>query len=427
MTRVWRWLLFGAIASLGGVLERAVAQTLEPDLSLPGAEARLGWGSGFVSGAWSELRLTVTGGGAYRLDLETADGTLRAGLKALTARLEVTAGAGVRERRLLIPLFFKHPVKLTLSGAIGKRSLRLEPFTTVPEVTEAVSSPAVYLGGARLSGNLDSGAALNAVAGGARLPTSSAQRLPLGALGLGAVQSEAGWLEAGTGAALPLTNLVAALTPEAQVPGRRSEALALWSVAAFIGVLGLYSARRLNWRFSFAAAGLAVTVGAVGFVSLQPKSAFSERRQTVLVGAGGWGLKLEVHSRFNPRGGPQRLPVSAQPLEPMARQYTSEATLINVRPWSRFAYLEPPRAAIVPMRVSNDWIENLGDTPLKNVYVVGHGSLEPLSQTRRRLTAPSSSSFAPAEYEAAARVLPVGSAIAQQGDLIVIALPEGAP
>ena len=93
----------------------ASASSLEgADLSLPGAEARLGWGGGYSSGAWSLLHLRVTGGDAYRLALSTQTGTLRSGLQPLTARLEVSAGAGVREQRLWLPLFTKRPVKLSL-------------------------------------------------------------------------------------------------------------------------------------------------------------------------------------------------------------------------------------------------------------------------------------------------------------------------
>ncbi|NJK46136.1 MAG: hypothetical protein HC933_19425, partial [Pleurocapsa sp. SU_196_0] len=119
-----------------------VAQTLEPDLTVPGAEVRLGWGGGFVSGAWSELTLTATGGDAYTATLETSDGTIRTGLKPVGARLEVASGSGVRSETLLVPLFVKRPVKLTLQSALGAKSVKLEPFAHPPEGNLLASSPA---------------------------------------------------------------------------------------------------------------------------------------------------------------------------------------------------------------------------------------------------------------------------------------------
>jgi hypothetical protein len=421
MSRAWLVALF--LGVIAGVITpgSVVAQTLEPDLTLPGAEVRLGWGGGFVSGAWSELTLTATGGDAYTATLETSDGTIRTGLKPIRARLEVAAGSGVRSETLLVPLFVKRPVKLTLQSALGTKSVKLEPFAQTPDGNLLASSPAAYLGGVRVSGDLEPSAALTALAGGASV-TANLERLPSGALGLGDLQRET------TGEARPTSsvtvgNLIAALAPDANPPERQSLALALWSVAAFIGVLGLYSARRLDARFSIAGAGLALVFGAVGFAALQTEAPFAERNQRVLIGAGGWGLSLTVWSRFNAQGGAQTLAVSAQTLEPMERRYTKEATLLEVKPWSRFSYWNAPKAARVPLRVTKQWIENSASTRVENVFVVGHGLLEPISAVRRELGV-ATNVFAPQQYDDFARLLPEGSAIGTLEDTIVIALPE---
>jgi hypothetical protein len=425
MFRVWLTaFVLGAMASGVGA-----AQTLEADLRLPGAEARLGWGGGFVSGAWSELRLTATGSEAYTVTLETNDGTLRSGLTPLTASLEVAAGTGVRSEVMLVPLFVKRPVKLTLKSSVGSQSVKLEPFSQIPEVNEAASSPAAYLGGAKLSGDLEPSAALVALAGGALVAGASGlERLPQGVIGMGALGLNARDLDEGARGGRNLSpsalaNLAGTFVTDAAPPPRASQGLALWCVAAFVALLALYSARRLDWRFSVAGGVIALVIGAVGFAALQPEAFHAERNQTVLIGARGWGLQLEVRSRFNTRGGEGRLEAGSQPLEAIRRHYTQDGTRITVKPWSRLAYWTAPKAARVPLRVSSRWIENSGSERMENIYVVGHGLLEPMSATRRELGV-ATGAFAPQEYDAFSRLLPQGTAVAKLRDTIVIALPE---
>jgi hypothetical protein len=433
---VWRKraLRLGAIASLSamGFFAAVSAQTSQADLTLPGAEARLGWGGGFSAGAWNELRLTVTGGDAYTLNLETNEGSLRSGLYPVRATLSVAAGAGVREERLLLPLFMKRGVVLTLSSeAFGKKSVTLQPLSDIAEVTEPAASPAAYLGGAKLIGNLEVGEALTALAGGATVADSvTLRRLPAGALGLGSLQ-RGPFPPSRNLELVQLQNIVSALKIAADAPARRSDALALWSAAAFIVVLMLYSARRLDWRFSVAGAVLASAIGAIGFVSLQVTAPYQERSQSVLIGAGGWGLKLLLHNRFTASGGAQELPAGVQTLEPIARRYTENATLLSATPWSRFSYWEAPKAARVPLRVSASWIENTGSAKLTDLFVVGRGALEGLPVARRELgavTADLAAAYPPTQYDELARFLPNGTAVARVGEgeyaTLVIALPE---
>ena len=437
-------LRFGAIASLSvvGFFSTSGAQTSEADLTLPGAEARLGWGGGFSAGAWNELRLTATGGDAYRLTLETNEGSLRTGLHAIQSTLEVAAGAGVREERVLLPLFMKRGVKLTLSSAtLGQKSVTLEPLKEAPEVTEPSSSPAVYLSGAKLLGNPELNDALTALAGGATVMNDVAlRRLPGGALGLGTLQRAPAQANQRTSSLpgpdtskpIPLQGIASALKTQTTFPDRRSLALALWSAAAFVGVLMLYSARRLDWRFSLAAAVLGSVIGAVGFASLQITEPYREGSQNVLIGASGWGLQLRLQTRFTASGGTQELVAGAQTLEPIARVYTATATRFSAAPWSRFSYWAAPSAAQVPLRVSANWIENAGSTKLTDLFVVGRGVLEGLPVTRRALgavAADASSTYPPAQYDELARLLPNGAAVARLGEAadatLVIALPEG--
>jgi hypothetical protein len=421
MTQAWlaaaltgAWLLAGAGA----------AQSAPPDLSLPGAEARLGWGGGYSSGAWSLLRLRATGGEAYRLRLETETGTLRRGLIPLSATLEVAPGAGVREAQVWVPLFTKRPVRLTLSGSTGERRLSLTPLSALETVTATFTEPGAYLGRVRVDAASDATAALSAVAGGAQLrSTDWAALLPNGALGLGEVRAE----EAFDASPVDLERIASALAPIAAPPERRSSALAWWSAGVFVVVLGVYSARRLEPRVTaFAAAG-ALIVGGVGFAALQAVDA-PEAARTVLVGAGGWGVRLNLYSRFNTVARDLELPGGAGVLAPLPTEHRLETTRVRAFAWSQVSYWTMPVAARVPLRVDARGLENTEPAALEDVYVVGRGIQERLGRARRAFPALGSTppwSGGSAEHEALAALLPLGSAIARRGATLVIGLPSG--
>ena len=410
----------------------SVASSLNgADASLPGAEARLGWGGGYSSGAWSLLHLRVTGGDAYTLTLQTQTGTLRTGLDPLSATLTVSAGAGVREQRLWLPLLTKRPVKLTLTSNVGRNSATINPLSANAIVTEAMDSPAAYLGKPRVVSVLEPQSALIALAGGAILTDSPGlKRLPNGGLGLGELRRDNALHPKPQQqlAALDLETIAASVVRPARPPARQSEGLAWWCAAAFVAALGVYSAQRLEWRFAVWGAGLMVTIGVVGWTALQARdSGATNTQQTVLIGAGGWGLQMQITSRFNATAGPLSLPSGVQLLSPMEKHYTQTATLIQASAWRNVSYWSAPSAARVPLRTRNSSLENSGSQTLTDVYVIGAGPLEPIrSATRRSFNTTNGTRFEDgySGYGSLVRYLPLGSALARRGQTLVIALPE---
>ncbi len=412
----------------------ASASSLEgADLTLSGAEARLGWGGGYSSGAWSLLHLRVTGGDAYRLELSTQTGTLRSGLQPLTAQLEVSAGAGVREQRLWLPLFTKRPVKLTLSSSSGVKSATIQPLGENAILNEPMDSPAAYLAQPRVIGSLEPQSALIALAGGAVLTNANGlERLPSGPLGLGELRRTAPQSPAVT---LDLERIASSLARVAQPPPRSSEGLAWWCAAAFVVALGTYSARRLEGRVAVWGAGLMLTIGVVGWAALQARgtaSASANAEQTVLIGAGGWGVQVRVTSVFNATPAALELPSGVQLLSLTGTRYSQTATLFQAGAWQSVSYWSAPTAARVPLRVKSSSLENTGTEPLTDVYVVGTGPLEPMGATTKRSLNTSSgsriengfSSDGSSSYGLLIRSLPPGSALARRGQTLVIALPE---
>lgn len=423
------------LAVLALIQGAASASSLEgADLSVAGAEARLGWGGGYSSGAWSLLHLRVTGGDAYTLNLEAQSGTLKAGLQPLTATLTVSAGAGVREQRLWVPLRTKRPIKLTLTSSLGVSSATIQPSNANAIVAEPMDSPAAYLGKPRITGILEPQSALIALAGGAVLTnTTGLERLPSGALGLGELRRDA--IKTRTDQ-LNLQQIASSVVRVAQPPQRSSEGLAWWCAAAFIATLGIYSAQRLEWRFSAWSAAFMLGIGVVGWAALQARdtgAALPNTEQTVLIGAGGWGLQMQVTSVFNATAGPLSLPSSVQLLSrvqllsPTNTHYTQTATLLQAGAWSSVSYWSAPSAARVPLRSSNSKLENSGLETLTDVYVIGTGSLEPIRPAATRsFKTTNGQSFEDgySSYGSLVRHLPLGSALARRGQTLLIALPE---
>ena len=406
----------------------ASASSLEgADVALPGAEARLGWGSGYSSGAWSLLHLRVTGGDMYTLELSTQTGTLRSGLQPLTATLTVSAGAGVREQRLWLPLFTKRPVKLTLSSDAGVSSATLQPLSANAIVTEPMDSPAAYLGKPRVTGILEPQSALTALAGGAVLINAvGLERLPSGSLGLGELRRASSKPQ---GQLAALEAIAASVARVAPPPPRQSEGLAWWCAAAFVVALGVYSAQRLEWRVAVWGAVLMLGVGVTGWAALQARSSAvsADAEQTVLIGAGGWGLRLQITNRFNATTARLSLPSGVQLLSPIDKHYTATATLIRAGAWSTLSYWSAPSAARVPLRIRGDVLENSASDTLSDIYVVGIGPLEPIQAASKRSFNGNKLSFKDLEsssYGSLLMHLPAGSAVARLGQKLVIALYE---
>jgi hypothetical protein len=390
-------------------------------VQVAGAYAELGWHGRFSSESWVEFRLVATSGGAFTAKLETSEGRVLEGLTPITASLELPDQAGVRETRLILPIASTRIVKITLSGETGSVTKRFEPSAGALEIdgTRLPLEPSLYLAGHTIFGRLEPRLALAALAGGANLKEIPSG-LPIGKTGLGAVQNRV--------SAIKLLKILEQYAPTAKAPERRHFALGLWSVVTFIVLLGLYSLKRSNLHYTIGLAVCSSLLAIVGWWASQPKAPFLETKNTVLIGARGWGLKWTIHARFSLR--PEwDLPAGALPLEGtnhIERHYNIGSTTLNHSGWQQIRYITPPTASRIPIRLENGKLINESAFALDKIFIRGLGRQEPLAVGASRLIKSQIYETLPwDEYIDLMQVLPEGSVMAQQQDgTLFIALAE---
>ncbi len=387
---------------------------------VPGAFAEVGWNGRLTSGGWVEFRLVATAAGAFYAKLETTEGKVLEGLTPITANLELPEGVGTRETRLILPIMTTRMVKITISGATGSAVQRFEPSNTALELNASrlPIEPSLYLTGHRILGRLEPSIALATLAGGAHLelqPTG----LPVGALGLGAITKMAPHKA--------LLEQLAAFAPEASPPARHHELLGFWSVAAFVVLLGLLSLKRFDFRYLVAIAIGSIGLGGLGFWASLPSTSYVETTRDVLIGARGWGVKFQLHSRYSLQ--PEwNLPAGALPLEQnhIARQYSNEKTVLQHAGWQKIRYVTMPTATRVPLRLEANKLVNESPIAVEQIFVRGRGNQEVLEAgSSRVLTNKIYGTLPPDQYLGLLQVLPDGTVIAQQANTtMIIALPE---
>jgi hypothetical protein len=412
------------------------------DVSLPGARARLGFGGGFFVGAWSVLKLEVSGTGAYQVHLDSQSGRYRDGFKPLKASLTIPEGSGVRVQTLHIPLS-NHVAKLTLTGEAGSKTVTLEPFDAAMaiSITDGVAgargnsfelssedlpaNPALLLGVPEVvtGNNLVSPAPLlAALAAGSRVFVPESQILPKlsGAIGLGRLERDPE--SSRLPATVNLEALARSVVPAVDVPPGRHTFLGWWAVGGFLVGLGVYSARRTDRSFVIGAAGAMFVFGLVGFWAFAPQKSFTQNTAQLLIGARGWGLKMMVISRFDLQASNVALPKGAKSLTGESLEYLADRVNLKSLAWQKHSYLLPPVVSAVSLRVVNQRIENIGNQNFSEIQVVGSGVQEPvLPGSSAKISRNGySSQF---NFEA----LPLGSVVGKVNDVqakFVIALPE---
>ncbi|HEX2864813.1 MAG TPA: hypothetical protein VHN99_09620 [Deinococcales bacterium] len=436
--------LAAGVAVLCLALPGALAAALDPDVSLPGATARLGFGGGWWPGQWVMLNLSATARGAFHLHAGGTAGTLRSSLGAWEADLDVPDSPGIRVATLPIPLFSERPVTLDLSGPTGRESVTLHAYGTpqVLNVSGTVNAnsldldlgdvndePGFWMAGPRVrvpTGELSPPPAqvLSWVAGGALVSAAPGQLhglsgVPAGALGLGGFGGEV------SQARLSWSNLWRAVTPGLVAPVRGQGRLGLWAVAVYLLALVAYSARRFDASTFYVAALAAGLAGVLGLVAFQPAARGSSRETHVLAGAGGWGVEFVLRASFLMGGGRVSFPAGSYPIDLADRAYDENGVRVDVRPWQVVRAVEMPRAAIVPLVMRGHTLVNTGETTLADVFVVGSGHQEPLTPGEHNLINSDALSVPPEGLGGLAAALPDGTAIARDGNRVIIALPDG--
>jgi hypothetical protein len=415
MTRVWVLLLL-----LLGVARAQDAQ--DGTVRLPGAFAEVGWAGSFAVPAWVEFRLVATGTDGYTAQLETSEGKVLDGLTPIRAKLELSEGSGVREARVLVPLFSTRLVKITLLSATSSATARFEPSSTALELdgNRLPPDPGLYLPGQLILGQLEPQAALPALAGGAILEEAP-NGLAKGHWGIGAV--------AKPHTAPRLLEVLPKFSPQVLPPERRNTMLGFWSVGVFVVLLGVYSLRRSDWRYGVGLALCSSLLAAVGAWASQPNAPLAETKTTLLIGANGWGSRWEVVSRFSLRSD-WALPPNALLLEPersIEREYTAQDTRLKLAGWQRVSYVLPPQASRIPIRLVGNTLYNDSTKPLEQIFVRGYGRQEPLAPgASRQIEAKTFETLPWDEYIDLMQVLPDGAVMAKQNDVVLVAL-QGAP
>jgi hypothetical protein len=218
------------------------------------------------------------------------------------------------------------------------------------------------------------------------------------------------------------------LAPKAVVPERRQPLLGLWAVGIFVVLLGLYSLRRSDVRYTIGLAFCSAFLALLGWWATLPVAPFSELQRSVLIGAGGWGLKWTVYSRFSLRSD-WDLPSGALPLEGekrVERLHLASGTTLRQAGWQQVRYVVPPVATRVPIRLKDGRLFNDGTVPLEKIFIRGVGRQEPLGVGSSRAVESQIYETLPwDEYVDFMKILPEGAVIAQQPDgTLLIALVE---
>lgn len=423
------------------------AFALEWDLTVPGAKTRLGFGGGFFNGAWSTLRLEVSGAGAYRLKLSSINGRFRDGFTPVTGLLMIPEGSGVRVQTLLIPLS-NHAVQLTLEGEVGSKTVKLEPFDAAVGINltddisgirgqtfelsphDLPSNPGLLLGIPEIvvsSSDVKASGLLVALAAGAQVylkPESKQLGLLTGTVGLGRVEHD--FSATKTPQSVQLESLAKLLVPRAKVPTRNQLNLGWWAVAGFLVMLGLYSARRFEQRFVIGTSLVILLFGFIGFWALSPQTRVTEKNLELVIGAQGWGLSQQLVGRLDLQTGSVLLPAGAKLFGSQRLEYLTDGVRLLTKAWQATAYMLPPKARTMPVKVVNQQIVNLSKTSFTDVFVVGFGQQEPL-EAGAKIRFHDSAITGLYRYE----MLPKGTVVARVNKTdqsqIFVALPEETP
>jgi hypothetical protein len=343
-------------------------------------------------------------------------------LTPIRAKLDLAQGSGVRETRVLVPLLSTRLVKITLLSETSSATIRFEPSGTAFELdgNRLPPDPGLYLPGQRILGQLEPQTALPALAGGAVLEQVPSG-LTTGHWGMGTAGK--------AHSSLRLLEVLPKYSPPVPPPERHHPVLGFWSVGVFVVLLGVYSLKRLDWRYGVGLAWCSVVLAGVGAWAIQPKAPLSESKNTLLIGANGWGTRWEVFSRFSLRAD-WSLPASAWLLESgrnIEREYTTQATHLKLGGWQRVSYVLPPQASRIPIRLIGNRLHNDSTQPLEQIFVRGYGRQEPLGGgASRQIEAKTFETLPWDEYIDLMQALPDGAVMAKQNGVLLIAL-QGAP
>lgn len=440
----------------------------------PKVDLELGFGGVVMDGAWNPLRLVARDLPESWLELRIDQGSLRSGAVPAVYRARVGGGRGVivfeddvflsgwrnlswtvttAERTVASGSFDprnreNRPLVLLISNSPGRWQGQLPGDLRGIDIASVVlpERAASYSGVGAL---LVDGSApppspealLSAAAAGAAvllvepLPASHSQLAALA--DTRPLRLAAGWLAAveatGVGTSVaslrgyPLeTQLTALLSGSELAPPVRLDRIAL-VVAGGLYILLASLLLRFGGAGLIASLLLASLLGLAAWGLLRPPEALLTVHRGMTVSAGGLGLQVSATALRTLPGGTVSLPGSLYPREPLRYRVGPANTRLELARWQREVLMGRPLLTTGILEWRQGKLFNGGESTLREVIVKGLGaqpvllpgeSLEPLASEVEEV---------PAFYVPLLPLLADGVALAHDGSMVHIGLPEGEP
>ena len=426
----------------------------------------IGVGGNVVVGAWNPLRLVANDVPAGSVLSVTVDqGSLRSGPIPALLRLPIAGGGGVTvvDQRIYLPNFssivwtLSNDTRVVSSGSLTGRDHDGRPLdivvsrqpgrfaTAFPSEARVVDlsaaelplEPSAYDGvrsiivdGTSTAPRLEAIAA--AAGGGAlvvlhgELPSSHAELDllvdgQLTRLGAGAVATTSGNPTDAVSAILAFAPLERqalldglAAQPLVEPPAPLSQAVVL-AVAAALGLLVVALMRLFAAPGVVAALLLAGLLSLVGWRALRPTAAELVGSNTLAIAGGALALSIELREYFTLPAAEVDVGGVARPLQ--ARPYRLDADGMHaaVPRWRSLLVQLPASLAEFPLRLVDGGLENVGDSMISDVVVIGLGPQERLPPGARRPLLMAEEGPLPSVYRGLDADLPTGSVLASSG------------
>lgn len=441
-----------------------------------GASVVIGLAGNLVAGAWNPIEVTVRDAAPSELEIRIDEGTLLTGPRIVRYRAAVPGGSGVTvfDDDVYVPPFqtlswtLDTSDRVLASGALGARDADTRPLQLVvssdPGAWRAAYPPgarfvdvaasqlpvraaaydgvrSLLLDGTAAAPRTESVAA--AAAGGAEvllagaLPASQAELGRLagggaGRLGAGEVRRVAPRVEAvrsalATWQPTDRDALVAALAAEPLVrPPRSADQPLVLALAATFALLVLLTLRFGGTPGVLAALALALVVSVAGWRLLRPDAPVLSAERRVMLGGGELALALGVREELTLPAGEVGTATAARPLSAVPYRTDGRGTHVALARWHGVSLALRPTLAVSSLRLHDGSIRNDGAVELRHVMVVGLGDQGSLAAGASRPVARGEEGAAPSELVRLAARLPTGSALAESGGTVWVALPPDA-
>jgi hypothetical protein len=449
-------------------------------------EVTFGFEGEIVADAWNPVRVSLRDVPDAELLLDIDRGTLRSGERWLRFRAPLEGGGGQRtfEEVIFIPAWqqfawsVRTPDRVLASGSVERRRLDprplhlvlsrtlgaerdlfgaearvLEVYGPLPERASAFDGVATVVVGDTLTPPSPTALAAAAAAGSTVLllePTDPGRPLPASYETLFAIPLQrlgAGWLarHEREGAAALLARLprlerrtleAALLTPDlATPPPHPPPSTVLWALFGY-ALLTLVLLRYGRVPGLWSALLLAVVGSAVGFVVLRGEEVVQEGVRTLVLAGGPLAQRLEGRGVFSParrdltldaerygtlypldEAGPNTPSPSAAPT------LTPGGLALSLGRYEVLLFARRPELEDARFYWHDERLLNTGNRTLENLFILGRGrqgALAADSSLRPEL----GDNLPPEVYTPLLPHLPRGSALARDGEVILVALPE---